>query len=38
MYLWWGSMIMIKKRYRIPDLVKERWSCGCIAGEKDMLC
>jgi hypothetical protein len=31
------SMIIIRQKDKIFELVEERWSCGCIAGEKDKL-
>jgi hypothetical protein len=33
-----GSMIMIRKRYKIAGLVEERWSSGCISGEEEKPC
>jgi hypothetical protein len=30
-------MIISRKRFKMPELVEERWSCGCVAGEEDKL-
>jgi hypothetical protein len=32
------SMIISRKKYKMSELVEEKWSCGCVAGEEDKLC
>jgi hypothetical protein len=31
-------MVILGHKYKMPELVEERWSYGCVAEEKDKLC